>query len=231
MRKNSPATFVISLGGSLVCPEGGRIDTAFLKKFRAVILSHVRQGERFVIVVGGGKLCRTWQAAARELGVRQNTELDWIGIAATAANAEVVRAAFGEVAHPQVVANPFQKVARFKVLVGCGFVPGHSTDYDAVVRAKTVGARTVINLSNVEYIYKQDPTKFPQAKPLKKLSWAQYQKMFPAAWQPGANVPFDVTAARAAERQGLRVAFLGGVNLENLERFLQEEKFCGTIIE
>src|SRR3989338_3043491 len=61
------STFVISLGGSLVCPEVGRVNIEFLKKFRAVILKYVKRGDKFAIIVGGGKLARAWQDAARKL--------------------------------------------------------------------------------------------------------------------------------------------------------------------
>ena len=133
-------TFVISLGGSLVCPEAGKVDTAFLKKFRAVILKYVKRGDRFAIIVGGGKLARVWQNALRAValttpgpsskrrGKRLEEDLDWVGIRATQVNAELVRAMFGNAAYDKVVLNPQQKMAKFKILVGAGYVPGHSTD-------------------------------------------------------------------------------------------------------
>lgn len=222
-------TFVISLGGSLVVPEAGKVDVAFLRKFRALILKYVRQGHRFAIIVGGGRLCRVWQGAARTLGVDNTTELDWIGIRTTHANAEVVRAVFGDVAHAVVVTNPSQRIPRFRILIGAGYVPGHSTDYDAVIRASVLGAKTIVNLSNVSHVYDKDPHTHKKAKPLPKISWNSYMKMFGGRWMPGANVPFDPTASRFARRHGLQVVFLGG-DLKNFERFLQSKAFDGTII-
>jgi len=252
---NSMSTFVISLGGSLVCPEVGRVNIEFLKKFRAVILKYVKRGDKFAIIVGGGKLARAWQDAARKLitppapphnphptlsprerdaegGVRGGRErlLDWVGIRATQLNAELVRVMFGDVAHYVVVYNPAEKVKTFCIMVGAGYLPGHSTDYDAVVRAKTVGAKVVINLSNVAYVYDKDPRKFKDAKPLKQISWKEYFKMFGTKWVPGANMPFDQKAAQLASKSGMQVVFLGGDDLNNFERFLQGKAFRGTMI-
>lgn len=220
-------TVVISLGGSLVSPEAGRVDTVFLKRFRAVILKYVKHGQRFAIIVGGGKVARVWQGALKRLS---DLDLDWIGIRATQLNAELVRSAFGSVAHLKVVWNPHENVARFKVLIGAGFVPGHSTDYDAVVRAKTLGADTVVNLSNVDYVYDKDPSRHKDAKPMRTLSWTAYNKKFRTKWVPGANVPFDPAAAHLAARFKIRVAFLSGRNLKNLENFLQDKPWSGTIM-
>ena len=237
---NTMRTVVISLGGSLVSPEAGRVDTAFLKKFRAVILKYAQRGQRFAVIVGGGKVARAWQEALRmlitppapPLNLRGGPEelLDWIGIRATQLNAELVRAMFGSAAYREVAFNPAQKTAKFKVLVGAGFVPGHSTDYDAVVRAKTIGAKTVINLSNVPYVYDKDPRTHQNVKPLRTLSWREYLKRFGTRWVPGANVPFDSKAAHFAQRAGIRVIFLSGRDLKNVELFFQSKSFRGTVI-
>ncbi|MDO8505232.1 MAG: UMP kinase [bacterium] len=224
------STFVISLGGSLVSPQAGKVDIVFLRKFRALILKYVRRGDRFAIIVGGGKVCRAWQGAARTLGVKNNENLDWVGIRATQLNAELVRAMFGNSAHHKVISNPSENIGRFKIVIGAGYVPGHSSDYDAVVRAKGVGANTVVNLSNVQYVYDKDPRKFKNAKILKGLPWKEYFKMFGTKWVPGANVPFDQKAAYEASQEKMRIAFIGGQNLKSFENFLQGKKFDGTII-
>ena len=223
-------TFVISLGGSLVCPEAGRVDTVFLKKFRAVVLRYIKRGNRFAIIVGGGKLARVWQNAARTLGVKNSDALDWVGIRATQANMELVRVIFGREAVSHVVMDPHEKPDIFRILFGAGFKPGVTSDYDAVVRAKTVGAHTVINLSNVPYVYDKDPRKHKSANPLRTLSWTQYLGMIGGRFAPGMNAPFDPIASKTAYRAGISVAFMDGRDVKNFERFLQGKKFNGTII-
>lgn len=236
--------FVISLGGSLVAPEAGRVDVEFLKKFRALILKYVVKGNRFAIIVGGGKLCRAWQGALRQARgilperIRQLAEeskafkndLDWIGIRTTQANAELVRAIFGKFAYPRVVADPEEKVGNFKIVIGAGFKPGHSTDYDAIVRAQTIGAKTVLNLSDVPYIYNKDPKKFKDAKPFKRLLWQEYIKLFGGAWQPGVNLLFDSKASQLARRARIAVTFISGKDLKNLDNYFNGKAFEGTVV-
>jgi len=212
-------------------PEAGKVDVVFLKKFRALILKYVKRGNRFAIIVGGGKLARVWQDAARMLGIRDRDDLDWIGIRATQANMELVRVMFGKTAVSHVMMDPHEKVGKFKLLFGAGYRPGVSSDFDAVVRAKTVEAKTVVNLSNVQYVYDKDPRKYKNAKPRPHLSWKEYLSMVGRRYTPGMNAPFDPIAAKTAYGAKIRVVFMDGRDLKNVERFLQGKKFDGTIIE
>ncbi|MDR2618751.1 MAG: UMP kinase, partial [Treponema sp.] len=58
---------VISLGGSIVAPEG--VDEEFLKSFAALIRDELDRDEkrRFILVVGGGGPARAWQTAYRNV--------------------------------------------------------------------------------------------------------------------------------------------------------------------
>ena len=47
-------TIIISVGGSLICPE--QINVGFLKEFKEIIIRHIRQGKRFILITGGGLL-------------------------------------------------------------------------------------------------------------------------------------------------------------------------------
>ncbi|KKU72869.1 MAG: hypothetical protein UX98_C0015G0015 [Parcubacteria group bacterium GW2011_GWA2_47_26] len=239
------SAFVISLGGSLIVPAVDQIDIQFLGAFCGLITKYVRLGNKFAIITGGGKLARAWQGALRQLkkwdtskfcGAKLEAslflrDLDWVGIRATQLNAELVRAMFGKLAYPQVVSNPAEKVASFKILIGAGYEPGSSTDYDAVARAKTLGIKTVVNLSNVPYIYDRDPCKFKNAKPIERMSWPDYLKMVGKKWNPGLNLPFDPLASKIASRAKMRVVFLEGKDLNNLEKFLSNKAFRGTVIK
>lgn len=225
------STFVISLGGSIVTPEAGKVDTAFLKRFRAIILKYIKKGHRFAIVVGGGKPCRIWQDAARKLGVKDVDDLDWIGIRATQANAEVVRTIFGRHAYKEVIADPHKKVGKFKILMGAGYKPRSSSDLDAVVRAKTLNARTVINLSNVPYVYDKDPRKHKNAKHFTNLTWKEFFNIVGRKYKPGMNTPFGIPAAKRAEKLKMKVVIMNGKDLKSLENLLKGKGFRGTIIE
>lgn len=222
-------TIIISLGGSLIVPE--EIDINFLKDFKALVLSHVIQGKKFVIITGGGKTCRKYQNAAKELASPTDEDLDWIGIASLKLNAELLRVVFGEYVHGRVVSNLSTNFGLEKpVVIGSDYEPGHSTDWDAVLAAKNVGAKKIINLSNIDYVYDSDPRINPKAKKFEKISWLDYRKLIPKEWNPGLSTPFDPIASKMAEEAGISVMIMNGKPIDNLAKCLNGEKFLGTVI-
>jgi uridylate kinase len=220
---------VISLGGSLIIPD--QIDLHFLKNFRELILEKVREGKKFVIITGGGKLCRRYQEAAKEITNPSGDDLDWIGIASLKLNAELMRVIFDESASDKIILNPSESFSFEKpIVIGAAYRPGGSTDWDSVLIAKTIKAKKIINLSNVDYVYDSDPKVNPKAKRFEKISWAEYRKLIPESWDPGFSSPFDPTASKLAEELGIEVVIMKGEPLSNLEKYLKEEKFKGTTI-
>lgn len=224
-------TIIISLGGSVLAPN--QIDVDFLKRFRQLILKFVHDGSRFVIICGGGKTAREYQNAARHVVNAVAEDLDWLGIHATRLNGHLIRTIFRETAHAKLVKNPNEKIKlkeSERVVVAAGWKPGRSTDYIAVLLAKNLGARTIINITNTDYVYDKDPTKFPDAKPLHSVKWKDFRKLIGVSkWSPGLNTPFDPVAAKAAEKMKLRVAVMGK-DLDNLKEFLVGGGFKGTVI-
>ena len=223
---------VISLGGSIVAPDGA--DEGFLKEFTALIaeLLSLDDKRRFILVVGGGGPARAWQKAYRNVSSAPvDEQADWIGIMATRLNAELVKAVMGEWCTQDVVTNPTQvEPLMGRVLVASGWKPGFSTDYDAVLLAERFQADAVINLSNIEKIYTDDPKKNPGAKAIDAISWADFCSMVGDEWVPGKNVPFDPVASRHAAKLGLKVICAAGKNLPNLKNILLEKEFIGTTI-
>jgi len=222
-------TIVISLGGSLIIPE--EIDSGFLKDFKYLILEHVAKGKRFLIITGGGKICRKYQNVAKQLASPTDEDLDWIGIASLKLNAELMRVVFGGYASPLVVSNLSLKFSfEHPIVIGSAYQPGHSTDWDAVLGAKNVGAKKIINLSNIDYVYDIDPRENPNAKKIEVISWSEYRALIPKDWNPGLSSPFDPTAAKDAQEEGIEVAIMNGKPIDNLAKYLNGEKFLGTII-
>ena len=218
---------IFSLGGSLIVPD--QIDVDFLKKFKDLILG---SDERFALICGGGKICRRYQEAASKISDLDGDDLDWLGIASTKLNANLVKTIFKGHVYPEVVDDPTQPVDfKEKVIVAAGWKPGCSTDKDAVLLAKTLDAKTVINLSNIDYVYDKDPKKFDDAKPIKKMSWDDFQKIVGEEWDPGLNMPFDPIASKEAKELGLKVVILNGKNIGNMKDYLDGKDFVGTVIE
>lgn len=220
---------IVSLGGSLIVPE--EIDVEFLKKFRELILKYTKQGKKFILITGGGKTCRKYQKAAAEIRPLEEEDLDWLGIHSTRLNAHLIRTIFRDVAHQRIVKNPTEK-EEFKesLLIAAGWKPGCSTDYDSVLLAKTYNVKKLVNLTNIEYVYDKDPRKFKDAKPIKKISWADFRKIVGDEWDPGLNLPFDPIASKEAQKLGLEVAIMKGSDLKNFETYIEGKNFKGTTI-
>jgi uridylate kinase len=222
-------TVIISLGGSLIIPS--TIDTNFLKKFKHLILKFIRS-RRFIIISGGGKICRIYQNAASEITKLADEDLDWLGIHATRLNAHLLRTIFRGYAFPRIINNPEEKIKLNRpILIAAGYRPGCSTDYDAVTLSKNFRVKTLLNLTNTDYVYDKDPGKYKGAKALKQIAWKAYRKISGNKWDPGLNLPFDPVAAREAEKIKLKVVVMNGKNIKNLDNFLSGKSFKGTIIQ
>jgi uridylate kinase len=223
-------TYILSVGGSLIVPATG-IDTTFLKAFRRFVLSRYDAGDRLVIVAGGGVTARKYVQAASAVEKVPEDDQDWLGIHATRLNAHLVRTLLRDVAHPEIITNPTKVLhSRSRVLVAGGYRPGWSTDYVAVLLAQKYKAKKVINLSNIDYVYDQDPRLNPQAKIIKEISWDNFRHLVGDEWRPGMNAPFDPIASRLAQSLHLQVAVLNGHKLANVQKFLDGKKFSGTLI-
>jgi len=225
---------VISLGGSIVVPD--QVDTEFLKKFLALIKDYLDKDKKrkLIFVVGGGSTARTYQKAYREIVASpDNNNQDWIGIAATKLNAELLKALFSDYCKDDVVTDPTTEISfKAQVLVASGWKPGFSTDFDAVLLGERFKADTVVNLSNIAKVFSDDPKTNPNAVPLDKISWEDFKKIVGTEWIPGKNVPFDPIATAKAAELKMKVIVAAGKDIENLNLILEDkmDMFKGTII-
>jgi uridylate kinase len=233
MADSTQSPIVISVGGSLIVPNGG-INTSFLQKLNECIRSHVSQGRRFFLVAGGGKLARTYRDAGKQvIGTLEEDDLDWLGIHATRLNAHLLRTIFQDIANPRIIDNYDKKFEDLHepVVIGAGWKPGWSTDYDAVILARDYNAHLIVNLSNVDYVHTSDPRKDANAERFEKIAWSEFAKLVPEKWSPGINVPFDPVAAKLAHELGLTVVITHGENFENLNKILNgDSDYIGTTI-
>jgi len=223
-------TFVISLGGSVMVPD--EIDENFLKKFRAFILNKAKSGYRFIIITGGGKICRKYNQAAINISQASILEQDWLGIETTKLNALLLKTILGKNAHPVLLdeRKKIKSFGKYSVIVGCGWKPGSSSDFDAVQTALDFNIKTVINLTNQDFVYTADPKKDKTAKLILQISWKDFLKLIPKKWVSGLNAPFDPLAAKTAMKNNLKVIMANGRDLVNLEKIITGENFKGTTI-
>lgn len=226
---------VLSVGGSIVVP--GEPDTEFLTAFIAMVKDWLKEEStrKLILVVGGGAPARVYQNAYKKITENDSNtssdQADWIGIMATRLNAQLLKASFGSLCPQDVVYDP-TAIEEFsgRILVAAGWKPGFSTDNDAVLLGEKFNAETIVNLSNIEKVYTDDPRKNPDAKPLDTISWADFRKMVGDEWVPGKNCPFDPIASKKAESLGMKVICAGGKNIPNIKAILNDEEYIGTTI-
>ena len=218
---------VISLGGSVIVPN--KIDIEFLKGFRKLIKSYLRK-YKFIIIAGGGKTARDYQQAARSVVRLDPEDVDWIGIHSTRLNGHLLRTIFRDVAKPALAKNPSKKIKLEKVLIAAGWEPGRSTDYDAVMLAKTFGAKTVINITCIDYLHDKDPRQYKDAKKIEVIDWKGFRKIVGDKWDPGMNVPFDPVASKLAQTNKMKLVLIGR-DLDNLRNVLDKRPFKGSIVQ
>jgi len=230
--KKTQETIVLSVGGSLLVPNGG-VDTEFLAQLNTFIRKHIKKSRKFFIVVGGGKTARRYRDAGKKVVGELTTEdLDWLGIHATRLNAHLLRTIFQDIAHQRIIENYHKRLINWKepVVIGAGWLPGHSTDYDAVLLAKDYHASVLINLSNIDWVYDSDPNKNKNAKPIERTTWEYFEKIVGKIWEPGINAPFDPVASQLAKKIGLTVIIANGNDFSNLDNILNGHPYRGTMI-
>lgn len=221
--------FVLSVGGSIVAPE--KVDSTFLSKLGQSIDRLYNENYRFAIVVGGGKVARNYIASVKALGAN-NFEQDQIGILATRLNAAVLVQALDR-AHPRVlnrIETAKEMIARGKIPVFGGIMPGITTDAVAALLAEFLGGEYV-NLTNVDGIYSSDPDKNPNAKFFEEISYERLLSLMKVAQsKPGQNLVMDLPACLILKRSNTPGIVLNGKDLSNFENALRGIEFKGTRI-
>ncbi|MFA5995741.1 MAG: UMP kinase [Patescibacteria group bacterium] len=232
MIKATAKPIIISLGGSLIVPKQ-QVNAVYLKKFITFINQLANNQQRFIIFTGGGVTARHYQQAARAITKKlPATAQDWIGIKASLLNAELLKQLLGKLANDIIITDPRVKLRWPKpIWIGSGWKPGRSTDYDAVRLAVENNITQVINLSNIDYVYNKNPKQFPDAKPIKTMTWSEARKLLGNTWNPGLNVPFDPIAAKLAQQHNITVSIMNGENLKNVAAAVNGKNFKGTVIQ
>lgn len=229
MKYDFNKTIIIALGGSIVHPDG--IDVEFLKKFKKFLAPFLKDGKKFVLVIGGGKLARRFQDAAHAVSKLTDDDKDWIGIHATRLNAHLLRTIFRDVADPVIIDSRDKlKNLKYPVTIAAGWRPGWSTDYVALQIAADVNVSEAIIAGKPAHVYTEDPAKFLAAQPIHELTWSEYRKLIPKKWAPGMGAPVDPVGAALGDSQNITAIIIDGRDLKNFSALLKAKEFQGTII-
>jgi len=220
--------FVVKIGGSLLFTQNEQINEGLISEYaRTIRTVFTKEKEKFVVVVGGGKVARKYISASRALGGTE-TYNDLIGIEVAKLNARLLIAALGDVATPVLPGSfqEFQAINTFteKVIVCGGFTPGQSTNAVAAALAEETQATKLINLTNVDGVYSEDPQKNPRAKLLQRISIKEFKVLLQNQRTAAGNYPlFDLTALQIIQRSKIPLVIANGKDAGNLTKILKGE--------
>jgi uridylate kinase len=224
----------ISLGGSILYRPSG-----FNRVFATKLAELIREEEdtRFAVVCGGGRLARASIASLRAAGVENKLVLDEAGTEATRLNALLLKSVFvhNGVDVAPVVPRSFddfkREASKHRVVVSGGFIEGVTTDTDTLLAAEWMGAKLVINVSNISYVYDKDPAKYPDAVKKEHLTHEGLIKIVNSGDRrdPGSNVIFDRIASVFAQRSKIEIRFVGP-KIDQLAKAIHRKEHGGTVV-
>ncbi len=222
---------VLSVGGSILNP--GNPDIDFIKKLSQMFIKqHGKEG--IAIVTGGGTPARIYANAIRTLGGSESTS-DITAIYSTKQNAMLLIVSLGKHAWPSVPST-FEEAAQGvnsgKIVVMGGTVPGITTDTDAAILAEMIGARKIINISNVDALYNKDPRKSADAKRISRITFNDLIGLATKGDRrvAGENFIFDLFACKIIARSKIETHFVGP-DLKNIGKALNGCKHNGTVVK
>lgn len=232
IKKGVNMKIVFDIGGSVLCPEGDP-NLSYIKKLKKFIIDLKRKKHKIIIVTGGGKVAKSYIAAARMFKADEDT-LDFIGILGTRMNAMILISALGKYAYNRLVKNKERledAIKSGKVVVMGGTVLRQTTDAVSVAAAEFFNADLIIVGTNVKGMYDKDPFKHKNAKLLKSITPKQLHRMVKVKKHiAGPLTIMDPVAARILEHIKIKTVVLDGKNLDNMKKVIDGKKFTGTVI-
>ncbi len=241
---------IIKFGGSIVNPDG-KYDNKVINEFINLVK---KSSDKFLFVVGGGKICRNVQSSAQPFlkESQPNQKMihygnDWLGIATTKINANYVLTKFKEKfkdqVYPEIILDPTVKIkSSARIFFTGGWKPGHSTDTDMMLMAETFGADKVFKISDFPVVKNVRPLDvhgkskeemkkiLAKAEDIEEMTWQQLADLVGTEWIPGLNTPFDPIATKI----GLKLRKKLSVYICRKEEFpkaLLGKPFLGTVVK
>ncbi len=198
------------------------------------ILKEKASTDRLVVITGGGKTARKYVELGKELGV-SNAWLDLLGMEASRLNALLLAALLGELAYtpiPRSVDEVLQGLSTGKVVILGGLQPGQSTNAVSAMIAELVRADLLINATNVDGVYDKDPSRYPDAKPLKEVSIQQLAEMLRSQdFSPGHYELLDTVALKVVARSKIRLVFVNAFKPETIRLAWGLRQEAGTWVK
>jgi len=230
MKKGEQNLFVISLGGSRIAPEHGKIDHKFINEFEKLVEKN--PSKRFVVVTGGGSTARKYISALKKLGKRTKAQSK-AGIAITRMHASLLSKVFGKKANEDLPENMkrVKNLLRKNQIVFCGalrYKDKNTSDGTAADLAAYLKC-SFINLTNVKGLYTSNPKENKKAKFIKKMSWKNfYKKASKIKYEAGQHFVLDQQAAKTILKSKVPTYITG--SLQDVKNIINGKAFRGSLI-
>jgi uridylate kinase len=221
-------TIVLSIGGSVILSDNA--DITYFKQLVNLLVKLSKQFKIYIIV-GGGKISRTYIKLGRKLDLDEEL-LDKLGIDVTRINAKLLTNLI-KISNKTIpnTTDEAKKIKKPIVLMG-GTTPGHSTDMVGAELAEKTGATRFIIATNVDGVYDKDPKKYNDAKQLREISIEQLIMGQGTDWSiAGENVVIDGPALKIIQKAKIPTFVVNGKRLDQLEKAITNQIFNGTIIK
>jgi uridylate kinase len=220
---------VVSVGGSVLVT--GKDDAAYLRRLAALLRSCGRAGP-LAVTTGGGRTAREYIGLGRAMGLTE-VELDEVGIDVTRVHARLLAGAVGAPTPDRVptsVREAVHELHRASPVVLGGTEPGHTTDGVAALLAVRLRAARVVNATDVDGVYDQDPRIHRGATRWPSLSWPKFRALVHEATtgEAGQNFLFDRLGADLLARSRIPLYIVAGRDLANLKLAIRGRRFDGT---
>ena len=221
---------VVSIGGSVLIPE--KDDAVYIKAL-ADMLKEAAEEVCLMVVCGGGKISRYYSRTGKELG-GTTYQLDELGIGVTRINAGLLSIALGDAGFDRVPLRPEECASMAtpgKVAVMGGTEPGHTTDAVAAMVARACGAVRIVNASNVDAVYSDDPRKNPDAERYSRITIDQLKDIVYDEHDAGRSSVFDPMGVRIAKESKIDLLMVNGRDLSELRNAILGKEIKGTFVD
>lgn len=209
---------VLKISGSLLMSDK-KPDIKYLKRL-VPVLKTLKNNHQLVLITGGGDFVRDYIKHGRAFLKRHDAEKPAIHL--LQANAVLLSQILGM--------KPLFSMSEVKEKtsgVMGGIAPGRSTDTNAAVCAKRIGADLLIKMSAMNGIYDRDPNKHKNSKLLRHVKFDNLAKFLKISrYNYGILDPMSI---RTIARNRIRTVVFNGKNPSNLIKVING-KHIGTLI-
>ena len=218
---------VLKIGGSLVFP--GKAEAVYVKEVSSVLLA-LKRREAVGVVIGMGKRGEKALLAARKKK-HSEYDLDLFAIKQTRKNAMLLRKTLGLRGEaPKTIDEARREAKRRGITVIGGVTPGLTTNAVAALLAEAIGAKKLVNATNIDGVYTKNPRKHKSARKFHKM---KFERLIALAAEQDArksrsHFVFDLVAAKLIARSKIRTYITKGTPEEI--RATLKGKTHGTVV-